>query len=90
MFERFHSSRAIGRGVRDDDVDCQIVDRGLELRPTGDGSESMLRTEDDSEVAEKLTREVRDDVHAVAVEGSVTQNAEIMTQNASLRPEPRP
>jgi hypothetical protein len=36
----------------------------LELRPTRDGSERMLRTEDDSEVREEMTWKECDDVHS--------------------------
>jgi hypothetical protein len=52
VFERLDLNRAIRRRIGDDDVGGQVMDRGLELRPTEDGCQTMLRTEDDLEVGE--------------------------------------
>jgi len=41
-----------------------VLDRGLELRPTRDGSEGVLRTEDDFEVRQEMTWKECYDVHS--------------------------
>jgi hypothetical protein len=50
--------------VGDDEINCALLDRGLELRPSGDRDEGMLRTENDPEVGEEVAREKGDDVQA--------------------------
>ena len=64
FFERLNFDRAGGRGVGNDDVSRQMLDRGLELTPREDRRERVLRTQDDSEVTEEGARKVGDDVQS--------------------------
>ena len=64
IFERLDLDRTRRRGIGNDDIGGLVLDRGLELRPTRDRSERMLRTEDDSEVRKEMTWKECDDVHS--------------------------
>ena len=70
VFERVHLDQALYRRVGDDEISGLVLHRGLEIRPTHDFCESVLRAEDNSQMREQVTWEKRDDVHVES--GSVS------------------
>ena len=64
VFERLDLDRSSRRRIGDDDISGLVLDRSLELRPTHDWSEGVLRTEDNSEVGQEMTWKKCDDVHS--------------------------
>ena len=73
VFEVFGLNGTCCARIGDDEIDSALLDRGLELRPSRDRDEGMLRTEDDPEMGEEVARKESDDVQAKGGAGCVTK-----------------